>query len=144
MIIPDFPFYYCELFGVHFIINKDIKYLICAVFAMFIVPFLIAVLKHPNIYNGWRHFYFLYAFIMIISCYGLSFLLNNLKTKRVIVFLIVLTLVTNIYCLLRNGVANTAYYNILVGNKDLSTRYELDYYNITTLEAIKSFMNSGK
>lgn len=148
VIIPCLFIFSLVLLTIHFfkrkIENRDIKYLMIAVFTMFIVPFLIAILKHPNIYNGWRHFYFLYAFIMIIACYGLNFLLNNLKTKRVIVFLIVLTLVTNIYCLLRNGVANTAYYNILVGNKDLSTRYELDYYNITTLEAIKSFMNSGK
>ena len=148
IIIPVLFIFSLIVFIINFIkkkiINKDIKYLICAVFAMFIVPFLIAVLKHPNIYNGWRHFYFLYAFIMIISCYGLSYLLDNIKTKKIIIIFVVLTLSTNIFCIIKNGVANTAYYNILVGTKDISEKYELDYYNVTTLEAIKAFLNSDE
>lgn len=44
-------------------------------FAMvLVIPLCYVVLRRPTLYNGWRHFYFLYAVIMIYAVYGVMFL----------------------------------------------------------------------
>lgn len=43
------------------------------------VPLLYALLLRPSLYNGWRHFYFIYPFIALSAVAGLSFLCQKLK-----------------------------------------------------------------
>lgn len=38
------------------------------------IPLCYVVLRKPTLYNGWRHFYFLYAVIMLYAVYGALFL----------------------------------------------------------------------
>ncbi len=39
-----------------------------------VIPLCYVVLRRPTLYNGWRHFYFLYAVMMIYAVYGAMFL----------------------------------------------------------------------
>ncbi len=39
-----------------------------------VIPLCYVVLRKPTLYNGWRHFYFLYAVILIYAMYGAVFL----------------------------------------------------------------------
>lgn len=43
------------------------------------VPLLYALLLKPSMYNGWRHFYFIYPFIALSAVAGLRFLSRKLK-----------------------------------------------------------------
>ncbi|MBQ3274844.1 glycosyltransferase family 39 protein [Candidatus Saccharibacteria bacterium] len=119
------------------------------VLTMFIVPFLFAILSNPNLYNGWRHFYFLYSLMLIIGSYAV-FRLKEYKLphpKQVslgLIFLISLTLFGDIFCIFKYSMANTAYYNLLLGTKNLAGVYELDYYNVSSQEALKKFIASGQ
>ena len=114
------------------------------VLSMFVVPFLFAILSNPNLYNGWRHFYFLYPLMLITGSY-IVFRLNYCKKANIIMIaLICLTLLSNIVCIFKYRMANTAYYNILLGTDDLAGIYELDYYNVSSQDALKQFLASGK
>lgn len=44
------------------------------------IPLLYALLFKPSLYNGWRHFYFIYPFIALSAVAGLGFLYRKLKS----------------------------------------------------------------
>lgn len=120
--------------------NKCLFYLLIP-FAIFIIINFIFIFFKPNIYNGWRHFYFLYGLIIIISSYIISYLINN-KNKIIkfsSLFLVFVSLFYSIYCLKKYDVANAVYYNILMQKDNIEDKYELDYYGITTKAAILDF-----
>ena len=126
--------------------NKKIdfsNYLFIIIFTMFIIPLLICIIKKPNIYNSWRHFYFLYPLILLICNYVLIYI-KKIKYKRIIIILIIISMIDSIYNIIRYDVRNAAYYNILVGTKDISKKYELDYYHVTTKKALEEFLASDK
>ena len=110
---------------------------------MFLIPFIVCLVSKPNIYNGWRHFYFLYGLILLISSYLVNLIWNK-KYKYIIVIIICISIGTSIYNLTRYGIRNTSYYNLLVGNKDISSKYEMDYYNVTAKDAINKFIKKIK
>lgn len=123
---------------------QEYSYLI--IFIIFLVPFMIAITSKPNIYNGWRHFYFLYGLIIIFSSFSINYILNIKEKKLVYIFysIVIITIVINIFYLFKYGVANTAYYNILAGRNNLSHIYELDYYNVTSIDALHKLEKSSK
>lgn len=114
------------------------------VFAMFLVPFLFAILSNPNLYNGWRHFYFLYALMLIVGSYLVFQLKDRSKPSLILTVIICLTLINNVCCLFKYRMANTAYYNLLLGTSNLAGVYELDYYNVASQDALKQFLASGQ
>ena len=123
---------------------KNELFKLVIVICIFLVPFITAIVSHPVIYNGWRHFYFLYGPLMIFVSYAVYYLFKQNKIKKVLIGLISITLIFNLYYIFRYGVANTGYYNVLVNRNTLGKNYELDYYNVTSQEAVTKFLNSGK
>ncbi len=103
--------------------NTFVMVLICM-----LVPFLAALLTHARLYNGWRHFYFIYGPMALISFYGIYNLAKVIKYKKTYYTIIGGFIAFYLFACLHNGVYNTAYYNILVNHKDISEEYELDYY----------------
>ena len=122
----------------------EINYYYLIVLVLLLVPLIIALTSNPNLYNGWRHFYFLYSLMLIISTYIVSKLFNSKISMKIIVCILSLLVIFNLSCIFKYGPANTAYYNILAGKGDLSGTYELDYYNVTSQDAFKKFMKTDK
>jgi len=124
----------------------DIKdysnYITIISFVIFISIYLIYFITSPNIYNGWRHFYFLYGPMVIISCYGLNELIKHKKIINYVYVICIIFISYNAYLIAQYGPANIAYYNFLAGNKNLASTYELDYYSVTSKEALVNFMKS--
>lgn len=111
---------------------------------MFFAPLCISMFSNPNLYNGWRHFYFLYCLMLIVGAYAVFKFKDYKKINLAITILICTTIFSDVFCLFRYGMANTAYYNILAGVDNLAGYYELDYYNVSSQEALKKFLASGK
>ncbi len=120
------------------------NYVFVLIMTMFLIPLCIAMFSNPNLYNGWRHFYFLYSLALIVGSYAAYKLSNYKKMSFILTILICLTVISDIFCLFRYGMANTAYYNFLLGTDDLAGVYEMDYYNVSSQEALRQFMSSGK
>ena len=116
---------------------NEINFYYLAFFLITVVPLTLAMISKPNVYNGWRHFYFLYGAIMMISAYGLYYLLKNKKLKNITLCLVGLSLIWNVVYIAYNGVFSTMYYNFLAGGK-VEQRYETDYYSITTKRVLKN------
>ena len=118
----------------------------CMIFMCMFIPILVEIFTHAKIYNGWRHFYFVYGPIVLISIYGMYNLLNYLKLnyKKYIYFSIGACALFYVVCSLKYGVNNTAYFNVFVNSKDLSSEYELDYYGATAKQVLKQAIYNKK
>ncbi len=113
--------------------------MVCAVISAVLI-------KKPIFYNGWRHFYFIYPFIILISIYGLQVLLDCLQThlsinyKRVYKKIIIVGLCAYLSCLTFWMVRNHPYqyvffavpYRNLVRNS-----FDLDYWVVSFADQLK-------
>lgn len=153
MIVITLPIYITILFisGIITIIYKYIKkkelkinnYFLMIFIIMFI-PILVDIVTHAKIYNGWRHFYFVYGPYLLISIYGLINIFNKIKYKKITYTILGITILFYIVGCLYYGINNTAYFNILVNDKKLEDKYQLDYYGVTAKQVLKEAIKNRK
>lgn len=124
--------------------HVNMTLLLCT--CLWLLPFLYAVIARPTIYNGWRHMYFLYGPMLVLAAYGLQRLWNWLRglgkpyLQRFGAVLLAL-------CMVYTGTIMTlahpneySYYNILLIHKDLPNFLELDYWNVSVLQTLRSLL----
>lgn len=109
----------------------------CVIILAGMLPLCYAVLSKTPVYNGWRHFYFCYGSVLVITAYGISFLLNLAKKHKNKV-LTGPALWTYIFLLVVGILANHpyeyAYYNLFAGAQ-IESVYELDYWDMSFKQA---------
>ncbi len=115
---------------------------VCA--AACLVPVVDAVWNRTPDYNGWRHFYFFYAAIMLCAAWGIDWLIRSAaaKEKRK-----GMTFILGGYCaLLAAGVVlmhpyEYAFYNVLAG-REVAEDYELDYWDMSFKQAYEKILRA--
>ncbi len=106
-----------------------------------LISLAVPVLFRSNVYNGWRHLFYIYSGFLLLIVYGFQWLLTS-RRKWV--------QVTAIVCLLiqagsigawmtRNHPYEYAYYNALAGTHP-EERFEQDYWNTSQASLIKRLM----
>ena len=106
------------------------------------VPLCYAVLAATPVYNGWRHFYFVYASLIIGAGYGFHSLWKKLVQGRKLWKLrLAAGLAAGYLLFLGLGIAvnfpqEHSYYNLLAG-RNVVENYELDYWNLSVKEAFE-------
>lgn len=116
---------------------------------LWLIPMAMALVFKPIIYNGWRHFYFLMAPMLILAAYGLDRIwaaLNRLK-RRVYARVFAAALagcmgITGIGMVV-NHPTQYAYYNPLPRG-DLTETMELDYWNVSVLGTLRSLLDTAQ
>ncbi len=101
------------------------------------IPFLTYFIMKPVIYNSWRHYYFLYGFIIIWAVFGLQYLLT-LKQKAVRATVSILMAIQLLAMSVIIGVTHPyqfSYYNILAGIHP-EQNYEMDYWGVSGKDAL--------
>lgn len=94
-------------------------------------PFLILIVSNPNMYNGWRHSFFIYPFMVLL---GLSWLITRFRTRwkwrwHFSTLLIVNTVWVLVF-MVRSHPNQQTYFNLLAGKTQL-TRYSMDYWGVS-------------
>jgi hypothetical protein len=117
--------------------------LLCLTF-VWLLPVGYAVLARPILYNGWRHLYIAYAGIAAMGGLGISALMG-LTTRRKALQRLTGVLVAAALAFQAVGIAANhpyqyAYYNVLA--QDVETRYELDYWNVSTRDALQALLRT--
>jgi len=114
-------------------IRIDLVWLLVGLF-----PLISAILSRPVIYDGWRHLYFVYPFLLAIGLIGLQQLIHlliSLHVKRVvIVAAIALACLPTIWFMLSAHPQQQIYFNALAG-RDVHLRYDVDYWGPSYREA---------
>lgn len=103
------------------------------------VPLLYAVLSGTPVYNGWRHFYFVYASIIMAAGYGAWRLWQLIKEGKpqkgleaaAACYVGILALGIAV-----NYPQEHSFYNVLAGT-DIEEKYELDYWDMSVKQALE-------
>jgi predicted Zn-dependent protease len=105
---------------------------------MFLFPVLYAAYKESMLYNGWRHWFFVYGNIVILAAWGWSWLIENRKAalRYAGTALVTLGCANMVWWMVRSHPNQYVYFNELTGGlKGAYGYYETDYYSNTLKQA---------
>ncbi len=95
-----------------------------------LVPIGFVIVFRPLLYDGWRHFYFVYPFLVALAMFGVRELGEN---SRMRVFSLGMALAGLAHCLfvvVAYHPHQQVYFNVLAP-KDLERQFELDYWGLS-------------
>ncbi len=119
-------------------------FMLTLVFILFLVPLCFAVFSRMLVYNGWRHFYFLQGSMALLMLYGWHQLWGLAKRirygKHIAAGLLAGALVFTGIGIWRNHPYQYGFYNALLPREKLETRYELDYWNLSLTNALRTLV----
>ena len=104
-----------------------------------------AVLTRATVYNGWRHFYFLYAGFAVLAAWGLETLQRRAEglNGAAIAGILALCMAAEGVGILQNHPYQYAYYNFLAP-ADAEETMELDYWDVSTVNALRLLLGSER
>ena len=111
------------------------------IFLFFIIPIFAFMVFRPDIFNGWRHFYFLNISIIYFMCYSLKNLYKiKLKFFKEFFYSV---LIINFVLILNWMTVNHPYQNIFFNNisKKYAENFELDYWGLSNIESLKYLLS---
>ena len=112
-----------------------------------VFPVLFASLSHVPVYNGWRHFLFVYPGLCIMAGIGIyEILLYIKKTEYQIAFgvLCLLGMAKPILWCLKNHPYEYSYFNEVAGGfKNAYSSYDTDYWQISIKDGVDWLMTKG-
>lgn len=107
---------------------------------LWLLPLGYAIVSRTLVYNGWRHFYFIYAGIVLLAGYGIHILFEVLRTRpilhHILAGLLTLCFTLTAIGLVTNHPYQYSYYNVLVG-ENAENEMELDYWDVCTVNAMR-------
>jgi hypothetical protein len=112
------------------------------VFTVFILalllPLVLVIILNSTLYDGWRHFYFLYPLIVIIATLGLSIILEKTSAAKAY-GLIVIGVIPTLYFSIKNHPHQQVYFNELVSKKEqhLLHQFERDYWGASFYQGLQ-------
>lgn len=109
---------------------------------LWLFPLTYAVVTKTRVYNGWRHFYFVYGPMIFTSIYGIEWIGKCIKNKFVRKCLAGGIIVAMAIGIMLNHPNQQAYYNIFAGS-NVESRYELDYWDVSMLNVLKKVKKSA-
>lgn len=110
-----------------------------------LLPLLAILIMKPNLFNGWRHFYFLNLSILYFSVLGIQNIikfLKNKKIKNIFLILVVVNLTNIALWMIFNHPYQHVYFNHI--GKKYSSNFDLDYWGLSNLNALKFIANLEK
>lgn len=121
----------------------NIKYYL--LFLLFVLaPIMAAIILKSNIYNGWRHFYFVYGLLIVVAMGGLKTLIDYKKQALNIALTVAIggqMVYSGIWIALNPGM-QFAYFNPLAVN--VTDNFEMDYWNVSAEKCLMQLLDSTK
>lgn len=99
-------------------------------FLCFFIPLFIVITLNSTLYNGWRHLFFIYPVLIIISLFGLKNIFKKF-TKYIIFipFLISLQLLSNFYFIYKSHPVQNVYFNF-ISKPFIKGNLPIDYWGL--------------
>ena len=115
-----------------------------AFLAAFTVPVLYSCVGKPLMYNGWRHFYFVYAGMVLLAAMGLDGILRGLRQRKAL-RRTAAGLTAGFLALSAVGIGlnhpyECAYYNVLIP-RDATETMEMDTWNVCPTGAYRQLLS---
>lgn len=116
--------------------DKGLSLLLCVL--LWLMPVAFAVLTRTSVYNGWRHFYFVYGPMLALAVWGLSRLRRLSRRRwerRALAGLLALCMLFSAVGIATQHPYQYAYYQPIVRLRGTDFN-ELDYWNISARDAL--------
>lgn len=124
--------------------NKGWIYL--AVFLILAIPFMYVIVVRPVLYNGWRHFYFMYSVIAALAVMGIH-ALCKVEGKEILkiggVGLLGATFLWVGAWILKNHPYEYVYYNTWI-REYAADHFQRDYWFVTEQEALQYIVDTDQ
>jgi 4-amino-4-deoxy-L-arabinose transferase-like glycosyltransferase len=121
--------------SIHKTIDRD---LFLMLLGWFFIPFLGVIVFRPNLYDNFRHFFFILPPILVFAGIGIQYLFDWLKQPIFYLLVIMLLVAPNIYWIVRLHPYEYTYYNILTGGVGGAfRRFETDYWATSYRDVIQ-------
>jgi hypothetical protein len=102
-----------------------------------IVPIIIYLILRPTLYDGWRHFYFIYPPLILIATKGILSIKNYLANKKITFLCLTLFLLgSQLSTIIKIHPFEDTYFNF-IKKYVLKKEFELDYWGQSNVEALK-------
>ena len=114
-------------------------------FFMIILLSMLLIINRGLGYNGWRHLYFIYPSIIMISLYGFYYLhlIIKLKIIRTVIYsLIAINLTYLAYWNYKFHPHQYVYFNLLF-KKNFHKNFDMDYFGLSNKSAIEYIINNN-
>lgn len=113
-------------------------------FSIIFISLLLSIIFNSTLYGGWRHFYFIYPFIIILAISEIRFLFLYFKNFKVFLFsLLFACILFQIKWMFVNHPHQNVYFNFISGNNP-HLRYEIDYWGLSNKYALETIISSKK
>jgi len=115
--------------------------LVCLIYVVVFLGF--AMIRQPILYDGWRHFYFLYGPLVLLAVFGLQELIHLLhgKWKYLAVGAVSAQLIMMLLIVCLSHPFQFVYFNKLAGN-DPASNYDMDYWNVSQAQALVKLVDT--
>jgi len=110
----------------------------------FLIPLFVVIVLDSPVYDGWRHLYFIYPSLLMISLYGINFInlfIFKKNKKFFYIFLIILFLPTSLW-IFKNHPNQNVFFNILA-KKNFNEKFEMDYWGNSNKSALEFIINNN-
>jgi|TARA_B110000881_G_C18589133_1_gene526762 hypothetical protein len=117
---------------------KDQKQMInFFIFLIFFIPIFFVICLNSTLYNGWRHLFFIYPFLIYFSIYGLIFIKKkiNIKFYKLLIFLIIIQVLSNINFIIKSHPVQNIYFNF-VSKPFILKKLPIDYWGLGNKKTI--------
>ena len=125
--------------------NNSFEFFDFYLFFVIVATLFLTIKFNDSQYGGWRHLYFLYVAVILIFTHSCKYFydLKNKSLKLVASSLILFTILYNTLWIYKSHPYHNNYFNILNVNY-AKNNFDLDYWGLSNLHAIKYILNSDK
>ena len=107
------------------------------IFLCFFIPIFFVITLNSTLYNGWRHLYFVYPFLIYLAIYGLNVISDifNNNFKNFFITLVVIQIISNIYFIFKTHPVQNIYFNF-VSKPYIENNLPVDYWGLGNKKTI--------
>ena len=121
--------------------KKELIFLIF--FSVIFLSIFVSIIFKSTIYNSWRHFYFLYPFILIFALNEIKFLyVSKKKLQFPLTLVLTICIVFNIFWLIKSHPYQNIFFNNLAG-KHPHEKFEVDYWGLSNKYALEKILKEN-
>ena len=112
----------------------------------FFLPLCAVMVFRTVVYNGWRHMFFIYPALVILSIYGIVWMFENIRLhfkskliRAVFPVSLIISLIGTAATMMINHPYESMYFNLLAGKnmRSVKYRYDLDYWGLCYRDALE-------
>ena len=123
--------------------NKD-QMVNLFIFLCFFIPIFFVITLNSTLYNGWRHLFFVYPFLIYIGMFGLVKILDNNKSlKNVFYSIIIVQIISNFYFIYSSHPVQNIYFNF-ISKPFIKGNLPIDYWGSGNKKTIDFLMSKKK